>query len=97
MRFPPEALPESASHSEHRFWDVISAEGSKGKLHPILSPDSGMHFPEQPSTGKCVPLWKLIVGRSFPLALFGKVRPISRANSGMRFPIELPLGKHVPL
>ena len=88
---------EILSQLKGHFWDVFSVECLIGKRRPILSINSGMHFPEQPSTGKCVPLWKLIVGRSFPLALFGKVHPVSRANSGMRFPVERPLGKHVPL
>ena len=39
------ADPESASHSERRFWDAVSAEGSKGKAHPVLRHDSGTQFP----------------------------------------------------
>lgn len=39
------ADPESASHSGTEFRDVVSAEGSKGKAHPILSAKSGTQFP----------------------------------------------------
>lgn len=36
---------ESTSLSECQFWVVISAEGSKGKAHPILSAKSGTQLP----------------------------------------------------
>lgn len=44
-RFPIEAQPEIASHSEDEFRDTVSASASIGKLRPVLDIDYGMRFP----------------------------------------------------
>lgn len=45
--------------------DTLSACSPIGKPHPTLSANSGMHFPQTPSTGNCIPFCGPILGHSF--------------------------------
>ena len=67
-RFPIEAQPENASHSEDEFRDTVSASASIGKAHPVLDIDNGMGFPFEVYSGKRVPESALRLGRSFRMA-----------------------------
>ena len=48
-------LAESASHSERLFWDAVSQRALFRKACPILSLQTGMHFPVEVQSGKRVP------------------------------------------
>ena len=93
----PSLFAESVSRNSCLEWDAVSAWDPIGKVCPTIQLDSGMYFPVEDPLGKCVPLWGLILGRGFRLALIGKVHPISRPNYGTQFPVEDPLGKCVPV
>ena len=47
-------------------------------------------------TGKCVPVWRRIVGCSFRLGLFGKLRDGILLYCGSHFPQRASTGKRVP-
>ena len=66
--------PEFALRVGHAF--PLSA---KRKVHPRISPQSGMHFPDGPSSGNCVPLRRQIPGHTFRDA-HDKPRPSNRAS-----------------
>lgn len=65
IHFPLRADPETVSHSERQFWDELSARGFSRKRHPTLKQNFGTQFPFEAPTGKRVPLWSRIPGRSF--------------------------------
>lgn len=43
----------------------IFRQGFNRKPCPISQPNTGMHFPLSPSTGKCIPFQALIPGHTF--------------------------------
>lgn len=63
--FPKVPQGETASWNERSKWDVLSQRGCSGKLvfrkdrlgklHPNSQPQSGMPFPDRPSSGNCIP------------------------------------------
>lgn len=56
---------EAASRFEASNWDAVSGCALFGKAYPVLSRNSGSHFPLGASAGKRVPEFDQIVGRSF--------------------------------
>lgn len=56
---------EAVSRFDHKFRVTFSAKALNWKRHPISQPNTGMHFPQSPSTGNCIPLQRQIPGRSF--------------------------------
>lgn len=44
--FPMAAQAESTSRNPHSDWDVVSGWRLKRKLHPRISAQNGMHFPD---------------------------------------------------
>lgn len=72
--------PESASHSGAEFRDTLSARGPFRKARPILSIDSGTHFPLEGSKGKRIP-FRANSGTQLPLQTKG---PGSRWSRGQR-------------
>ena len=60
-------LSETASRSERRIRDTVSACGPVGKVHPALSAHSGMQFPLEARSGNGIPLWGRNLGHSFRL------------------------------
>ena len=46
-------------------WDALSARGLNRKRHPVLNVESGTQFPFGDRSGKCIPFWSQILGRSF--------------------------------
>ena len=95
-RFPIEAQPEIASHSEGEFRDAISASASIGKAHLVLDIDNGMRFPfrrpretasRNPRSDRdTVSRW----------GWFRKACPALGAHSGMDFPHGGSSGNCVP-
>lgn len=57
---------ETTSRNRRSNWDAVSQSASRGKAHPTPSSNSGTQFPDGGHLGKCIPLWSLIPGRSFP-------------------------------
>ena len=56
---------EAASRFEASNWDAVSGCALFGKLHPVLSRNSGSQFPLGASAGKRVPEFGQIVGCDF--------------------------------
>lgn len=63
--FRPRPLPETASRSEHRFRDAVSASVPVGKAHPGLKAESGMQFPLEGRSGNGIPFWSQNLGYAF--------------------------------
>ena len=90
-------VPENVSRSGAKNWAVVSAKHAIRKACPVLSLNSGMHFPL-----KLLPENASHSERSFRDAASacgpaGKVRPALSAHSGMRFPFEARSGNGIPL
>ena len=94
--FPFKLVWESASQNSAPKWDVVSRKDRLGKLHPISRPQSGMPFPDRPSSGNCVPEFGFRVGRAFPMARKRKLHPRISTQSGMHFPVGATSGNLVP-
>ena len=64
-RDPPEARLESASRYLAGVWVAVSQRALFGKPQPTLDANSGSQFPLSGPSGKPIPLWVQILGRSF--------------------------------
>ena len=89
-------VPENVSRSGAKNWAVVSAKHAIRKACPVLSLNSGMHFPL-----KLLPENASHSERSFRDTVsacgpVGKVHPALRARSEMQFPLEGCSGKRVP-
>ena len=62
-------------------WDALSVSRPNRKAHPAISRYSGLRFPKQARSGKCVPLWIKIPGCSFRKALGKRKGPLCRGPS----------------
>lgn len=56
---------ETASRFDCKFRVAFSAQALNRKPCPVSQPNTGMHFPLSPSTGKCIPFHSQIPGRAF--------------------------------
>ena len=95
-RFPIEAQPEIASHSEGEFRDTVSASASIGKAHLVLDIDNGMRFPfrrPRETASRNPRLDRDTVSR---WGGFRKACPALGAHSGMDFPHGGSSGNCVP-
>lgn len=63
--FRPRPLPETASRSEHRFRDAVSARVPAGKAHPGLKTKCGTRFPLEGRSGNGIPFWSQNLGYAF--------------------------------
>mgnify|MGYP004520310195 FL=1 len=81
IHFPLRADPETVSHSERQLWDELSARGFSRKRYPTLKRNSGLQFPVEGCSGKCVPFQARIPGCTFRL----KLQPESASHSGAEF------------
>ena len=56
---------ETASRFDRKFRVAFSAQALNRKPCPVSQPNTGMHFPLSPSTGKCIPFHSQIPGWTF--------------------------------
>ena len=78
-------LAESAFQISASEWDAVSGSGLKRKLHPGMSAQNGMNFPNEVACGSCVPDSSLGMGRAFRMGFKRKLCPrIDMASSGKR-------------
>ena len=56
---------ETASRFDCKFRVAFSAQALNRKPCPVSQPNTGMHSPLSPSTGKCIPFHSQIPGRAF--------------------------------
>ena len=66
------------------FWDAHSTQGLNRKMHPVLRLDSGMQFPVEGRSGKRIPLWNRIPGRSFRMRRHSKQKAPARDGAGAK-------------
>ena len=64
---PQSPLAKSVSRKSAPEWDALSGWSFERKAHPGIRAWNGMYFPEQPSTGNCVPEFRFRVGCRFRL------------------------------
>ena len=61
-------------------WDVVSKSGLKRKLHPGMSAQNGMNFPNEVACGSCVPDSDSRVGCRFRLRSLAEAVSRNRAS-----------------
>lgn len=88
---------ETASRNRRSNWDAVSQSVPRGKAHPTPSSNSGTQFPDGGHLGKCIPLWSLIPGRSFPKRTQRESASRFEAQKWDVFSAWGPTGKPVPL
>lgn len=77
------ALKERRANAE---WDALSQRWPKRKVHPGIYAQNGIHFPEDASSGNCIPESTLEMGFIFRMNGWRKVHPEICHESGTRFP-----------
>lgn len=71
---------ESVSQISAPEWDVVSRSGLKRKLHPGMSAQNGMNFPNEVACGSCVPDSDSRVGCRFRLRSLAEAVSRNRAS-----------------
>lgn len=71
---------ESVSQISAPEWDVVSKSGLKRKLHPGMSAQNGMNFPNEVACGSCVPDSDSRVGCRFRLRSLAEAVSRNRAS-----------------
>ena len=71
---------ESVSQISAREWDVVSRSGLKRKMHPGMSAQNGMNFPNEVACGSCVPDSDSRVGCRFRLRSLAEAVSRNRAS-----------------
>ena len=77
------ALKERRANAE---WDALSQRWPKRKVHPGIYAQNGIRFPEDASSGNCIPESTLEMGFIFRMNGWRKVHPGICHESGTRFP-----------
>ena len=77
-------------------WDALSARGLNRKRHPVLSVESGTQFPFGDRSGKCIPFWSQILGRSFRQACHPESASRSEPEFWDELSTEASTGKCIP-
>lgn len=95
-RFPIEAQPEIASHSEGEFRDTVSAPPSIGKAHPVLDIDNGMRCPFRRPRETASRNPRSDRDTVSARTALRKLHPILRLQSGIHFPERRSWGNCVP-
>ena len=88
---------ETVSQISASEWDAVFGSDLKRKLHPGMSAQSGMNFPNGAADGNCVPDSTLRMGFVFRLKLQRKVHPRIQAQNGTRFPDGMLGGNYGPV
>lgn len=73
-------LAESAFQISASEWDAVSGSGLKRKLHPGMSAQNGMNFPNEVACGSCVPDSDSRVGCRFRLRSLAEAVSRNRAS-----------------
>ena len=87
---------ESVSQISAPEWDVVSRSGLKRKLHPGMSAQNGMNFPNEVACGSCVPDSDSRVGCRFRLRSLAEAVSRNRASEWECFPVRSSSGNCVP-
>ena len=82
---------ETASRFDCKFRVAFSAQALNRKPCPVSQPNTGMHFPLSPSTGKCIPFHSQIPGRLSEIPPIRKARPtVPTSGHGAISPLARP-------
>lgn len=90
-------VPENVSRSGAKNWAVVSAKHPIRKACPVLSLNSGMHFPLKLLPENASHSERRIRDVVSACGLVRKACPTLSAHSGAQFPPETPPGKRIPV